>query len=269
LLGFELCVYRPRRFLSFDGPFAMKKSTPALLFALVIFSTGLNACKEEKFSLDSRGAGSLATCQAMGKKNRYEDMINCLEAFKSRAGGAESSATAELAIADAYFLKKDYLVAAEAYNGFIEAHGSHHKVPYAYYKSGLSYFRQTPKSVDRDQSQLDNAIKALGAVVNYYPGSPYANEASEAYKIARHKQAQKHFNIGRFYYRFHEYLAAVPRFEAVVTDFTNMGLDEESFYYLIASLKKTQQTDVAMRYFDVFKQHYPNSPYVKKTAGLF
>lgn len=211
----------------------------------------------------------MATCQAMGKKNKYDDMINCLEAFKSRAEGAELSAAAELSIADAYFLKKDYLVAAEAYNGFIEGHSSHPKVPYAYYKSGLSYFRQTPKSVDRDQSQLENAVKALGAVVNYYPGSPYAKEAAEAYKIARSKQARKNFTIGRFYYRFHEYLAAIPRFETVVTDFTNMGLDEESFFYLIASLKKTQQTDVAMRYFEVFKQHYPNSSYVKKIAGLF
>lgn len=223
-----------------------------------------------KFSLaDTRQFSGVNECLALGKKNKYEDAINCLEALKSRNVGQENSVSAELALADVYFLKKDFTVAAESYNTFIQEHPSHPKVPYAYYKSGLSYMRAMPKTIDRDQAQLDNAVKALGAVVNYYPGSPYTAEATVAYKQALLNQAKKHFYIGRFYYRYHEYLAAIPRFEAVITDYTNLGLDEQSFYYLIASLKRTKQDALAARYFDVFKQHYPNSSYVKKVAGLF
>lgn len=226
----------------------------------------LTACGGDgKFSLaKSTAASEISACLQKMKKKKYEDAIQCFEVYRSINLGSEQAALASLAIGDAYFLKKEYLVAAEAYNLFIEQHPNNSQVPYAYYRAGQCYLKEAPKSVDRDQAYVDSAIKALGAVVNYYPNSEYANIAAEYYREARSRLARRTFSIGRFYYKYGEYLAAIPRFETVLTDFPQLGLDEKSFYYLIQSFKKTAQQDLAAKYYDLFQQHFPQSDYVKK-----
>jgi outer membrane protein assembly factor BamD len=225
---------------------------------------------DQGFSLARSGqTQDLSECLALIKKKKHEKGIKCLEAYKSRHFGDSSAALADLAMADAYFDKKDWLVAAEAYNLFIESNPSHPKVAYAYLRSGMSYLKETPKAVDRDQDNLDNALKALAAVVDYYSFTPYAQEAKRHQDQARLKVAQKDFYVGRYYYKNREYLSAIPRFEEIVREYPLLGLDEKSFYYLICSLKKVEQTETALRYFDVFKQHFPDSVYIKRIAGIF
>lgn len=209
----------------------------------------------------------MSECLALLKKKKSDKAIKCFESYKSRNVGSSSAAVADLAIADAYFAKKDFLVAAEAYQVFIESYQHHESLPYAYYRAGLSYLRESPNAIDRDQNYLDSAVQYLGIVVKYYSNSSYYQMASESYDEARLKLAQRHFYIGRFYFRGKEFLAAIPRFQTIVTDFPKLGLDEQSFYYLITALAKTDQKDIASQYLEIFKTHYPESKFIKRTAS--
>lgn len=231
----------------------------------------LNACgKGGGVSLArSKKTQDMSACLALLKKKKHEKAIQCFEAFKSRHYGTTGAAMADLAVADAYFLKKDYLVAAEAYQIFLEANPYHPKIPYAYYKAGVSFLKDTPKTIDRDQTSLERAVQFLGTVLKYYGNTEYAKLARVYYDEARLKQAKKHFYVGRLYFRSKEYLAAIPRFQMIVTEFPKLGLDEKSFYYLITALKKTNQVELATQYFDIFKDHYPSSSYVKKISSIF
>lgn len=238
--------------------------------AVLVLPT-LSGCKDSKsFSLArSTSAKDMQECMGLVKKKKYEKSIKCFESYKSRHYGTSNAALADLAVADAYFLKKDYLLAAQSYRMFIEGNPYHEKIPYAYYKAGVSFLRENPKSIDRDQTNLENAVQYLGAVLKYYRNTEYAAVARKEYNAARLKQAEKHYYVGRFYFKTNEYLAAIPRFQTIVTDFNGLGLDEQSFYYLIKSLNKTGQKEVGRRYFEVFKESYANSPYVKKISSLF
>lgn len=251
----------------------MRANLRKILWVVVglTLTLGHVSCGGDKgFSLArSAQTQDLSECLALIKKKKHEKGIKCLESYKSRHFGDATAALADLAMADAYFDKKDWLVAAEAYNLFIESNPSHPKVAYAYLKSGVSYLKDSPKSVDRDQTSLDNSLKALGAVVDYYSFTPYAQEAKQYYDQARLKVARKDFYVGRYYYKNREYLSAIPRFEEIIREYPLLGLDEKSFYYLIRSLKEVEQTETAMRYFEVFKQHFPESDYVKRIAGIF
>lgn len=210
----------------------------------------------------------MTECLALLKKKKHDKAIKCFESFKSKHFGDAAAAMADLAVADTYFHKKDYLVAAEAYQIFIEANPYHEKLAYAYYRAGLSYLKESPHAVDRDQNYLDNAVQYLGIVNKYYSNSAYAQLAAEAYEEARLKQAKRHFYIGRFYMKQREYLAAIPRFQTIVTDYPKLGLDEESFYYLVKALHRTEQKELAAQYFEVFKTHYPESKLIKRIASI-
>lgn len=223
------------------------------------------------FSLARKGPKpDLARCEALSQKKKYEEAIKCFEVYKSREFGSTGAADADLAIADAYFRNKDYLVAAEAYNLFVQTYPRHERVSYAYLQSGMSYYKQIPKGIDRDFGSMDNAMSQFQTVLNYYPDSPYAEDARTYLALSQLKIAKKHFYIGRFYYRYNEYLAAIPRFEIIANDYPRVGLEEKTYYYLIRALKKTQQTELAERYFDIFKKFYPEKEKtIKKIAAIF
>jgi outer membrane protein assembly factor BamD len=258
----------------FSGRFMKSRHLSKLLLLLLLPATLLLChCSGDGkgFSLARKGPKpDLARCEALSQKKKYEEAIKCFEVYKSRDFGSTGAADADLAIADAYFHNKDYLVAAEAYNLFVQTYPRHERVPYAYLQSGMSYYKQIPKGIDRDFGSLDNAMSQFQTVLNYYSDSSYAEEARAHLTLAQLKIAKKHFYIGRYYYRYNEYLAAIPRFEIIANDYPRLGLEEKTYYYLIRSLKKTQQTELAMRYFDIFKKFYPEKEKtIKKIAAIF
>jgi outer membrane protein assembly factor BamD len=240
-----------------------------LFVSLFAFACG-GSDKSRSFSLGHKGGHDLNSCLALVKKKKSEDAVKCLEAYKSRNYGQEGAADADLAIADAYFTDKDWLVAAEAYNLFIETYPYHEKMGYAYYRSGVSYMKASPKSVERDQSYLEHASKSLGAVLDYYPNTPYASPAKAQYDLARYKLAKKQYIIGRFYFRNKQYLSSIPRFQTVITDYSQTRLSAPSFYYIVKAYRETEQTELAQRYFELYKRHNPDDmKTIKKMAALF
>ena len=241
---------------------------PLVLATLLNVSCGGDS---KGFSLAKHGPKpDLSRCQALSQKKKYEESIKCFEAYKSRDFGSTGTAGADLAIADAYFHNKDYLVAAEAYNLFTQSYPRHQSVPYAYVQSGLSYLKQSPKGIDRDFGSLDDAIAQFQTAIDYYPNSREAEHAHLYLNTTQLKIARKHFYIGRFYYRYNEYLAAIPRFETIANEYPRVGLEDKTYYMLIKSLRKTQQTELATRYFEIFKKFYPEkTKTIKEIASLF
>ncbi|MBU0504486.1 MAG: outer membrane protein assembly factor BamD [bacterium] len=245
----------------------MKNLSINISIIIALFSLSLlsSCATKEGFSLAQLNQEKdITECQLLLKKKKYKKALTCFEAVKSQHYGEAMGTRADLAIADTYFRKKEFEVAAEAYRLFIEAHPYHAKVAYAYYKAGISYLKQAPKGVDRDQSDLDSAIKLLETAVKYYGHTPYAKMAKPYYEEARLKQAKKHFYVGRFYYKNKEFLAAIPRFQTIITEYAKLGLDEQAFYYLIKALTNTEQKDLARKIRGVFEEHYPHSSYLKR-----
>lgn len=238
------------------------------LLALFLLATSCAGTKG--FTLAKSKEKDLNSCLELSRKKKHEQAIQCFEAYRSRHVGSAMAADADLAIADTYFAQKDHIVAAEAYNIFTESYPYHARAPYAYFQAGLSYLKQAPKTVDRDQAVLDDAMQNFTTVLNSYANSPYAADAKKYADVVRFKMAKKNYYVGRFYFKTREFLAAIPRFETVITEYPQLGLDDKSFYYLIKALKKTKQSEMAERYFEIYKRYYPDRmKTIKKMAALF
>lgn len=231
----------------------------------LLLSLFLGACGGSQRIPPATGAGAeLNWCLQLAAKKKYDQTINCLEAFKSRHPSSDEAAEADLMIGDSYFRQKEYLLAAETYKEFLKEYPYHPKADYAYYKSGLSYLNETPKSVGRDQQYLDLAVKSFELLVNYFPNSPYYRIGSEYYTQARTKQAKKNYRIGRFYYKYKEYRASLPRFEEIVRKYPGLGFDEKSFYYMTLACIKLNKLDEARQVAAVFEQRFPESSLLKR-----
>src|SRR5690348_13011873 len=74
------------------------------------------------------------------QKGNFEDAIAQWKKVKESYLSPELTARAEIGIADAYFLNKEYIEAAAAYEDFRKLHPSHERAGYALFRQGMSYY---------------------------------------------------------------------------------------------------------------------------------
>ena len=117
-----------------------------------------------------------------------------------------------------YYRGNLYDDAINALNRFIDLHPGNKNTPYAYYLKALCYYEQI-QDVRRDQKITEQALDALTEVVNRFPGSTYARDASLKLDLARDHLAGKDMDIGRYYENQQQYLAAINRFRRVVENY--------------------------------------------------
>ena len=114
---------------------------------------------------------------------------------------------------------------------FIALHPGNRSAPYAYYLISVCYFEQI-MDVGRDQSSTLNALNALQEVVNRYPESVYARDARIKIDMTRDQLAGKEMEIGRFYLKRNEHLAAINRFRNVIENYQTTSHTAEALYRL-------------------------------------
>ena len=249
----------------------MKKQL--LLFAAVIVVLVGSACGHRPYLSSSKTAeDAYEECHRFSESKDYEKANECFEVLKSRFGGSRAAYDADIEIGDNYFRKGDYLLAAETYIAFTKLHPSHEKAGYAYYRIGLCYLRENPKSIDRDQKYLETAIQYFELALPQASQAPQVSGdlkdlVREKWTEARSRIPRRHYYIGRFYHKTGEYRAAIPRFQEVVTNYSGLGLDEKSLFLMGDSYVHLSEKERALEILGVFEQHFPNSRYRKKLAS--
>lgn len=238
-----------------------------LVISLIATGSLLAACAPKPYLATAKNADEGYTeCHRYTEKKKYDKANECLELLRSRYRGHPIAVEAELEVADNHFREKDFLIAAEAYQSFTKLHPTYPKIDYVYYRIGLSYLRESPKALDRDQQYLDDALHWL-ELAEGFPESPYKEVIREKWREVRTRQAKRHFYVGRFYYRQEEYLAAIPRLEEVVTHYSELGFDERALYLLGRSFLGLDQKEKALEILSVFDQHFPQSPFRARLAN--
>jgi outer membrane protein assembly factor BamD len=204
----------------------------------------------------------------LSEKKKFAEAVECLEIFKSRFPESTYALDAELNIADNYYNKKDWLLAAESYKLYARLHPNSDKLDYAWYRAGLAYEKQLPKNVDRDQSHLPDAEEAFATVFRRYPESPYAKEAQAKYDEIKGRGAKKNMYVGKFYFRNGEYRAAIPRYLEVLQDYPGLGYDEEALYRLALAYHRLKIEDKAQGAAQLMVEKFPESKKTKKIVKI-
>jgi outer membrane protein assembly factor BamD len=194
------------------------------------------------------------------QKGRYEDAIAQWKKVKESYQSPELSARAEISIADAYFLNKDYIESAAAYEDFRKLHPAHEHSGYALYRQGLSHFNQI-SGIDTDQTPVKNALVTLESYVTRYPDGEYLAEVKEKIAACRDKQLQYEIYVGRFYLRTDKYPAAIGRFEEALRSFAGLPRLDEVLYNLGNAYRKAGQKSKSIEVFERLLKEFPVSKF--------
>jgi outer membrane protein assembly factor BamD len=199
------------------------------------------------------------------QKGDYEDAIAQWKKVKESYQSPELSAKAEINIADAYFLNKDFIEAAAAYEDFRKLHPKHERAEYALYRQAMSHFNQI-HSIDTDQTPLKNALITFESYVKLYPAGANRSEVNEKISECRDKQLQYEIYVGRFYLRTDKYAAAIGRFEEALKAFNGLARRDEVLYYLGLAYQEAGQQPKALEAFERIINDFPGSQFMSDAS---
>jgi outer membrane protein assembly factor BamD len=174
---------------------------------------------------------------------------------------------AQLMSAYALYQRNRYDESLVALDRFIQLHPGNRDAPYAYYLKALNFYEQIA-DVERDQRLTDQALKALEEVVRRFPESTYARDARIKIDLTRDHLAGKEMEIGRFYEKQQQPVAAINRFRRVIENYQTTTHVPEALHrltecYLAVGLREEAQTAAA-----VLGHNFPGSDWYGDSYAL-
>ena len=173
----------------------------------------------------------------------------------------------ELMSAYSYYKDNKYDDAINALDRFIQLHPGNPDAVYAYYLKGLCYYEQIV-DVGRDQEKTRLALTALEDLTQRFPGTPYARDAQLKADLTRDHLAGKEMDVGRYYLRKGQYIAAINRFRTVIEKYQTTShcpeaLERLTEAYMSLGITKEAQTAAAVLGFN-----YPGSEWYQNSYAL-
>lgn len=161
----------------------------------------------------------------------------------------------------------EYDKAILAAQRFISLHPGNRDVVYAYYIIAISYYEQI-SDIGRDQKITAEALRALSEVERRFPTSDYARDARLKINLTSDHLAGKEMEIGRYYLKQHEYLAAINRFRVVVEYFQTTTHVPEALHRLTECYVALGVIPEAQAAAAVLGHNYPGSDWYQDSYGL-
>lgn len=150
---------------------------------------------------------------------------------------------------------------------FIALHPGNASAPYAYYLIAMCYFEQIV-DVGRDQRLTELSLAALNDVAQRYPQSEYAKDARLKIDMTRDQLAGKEMEIGRYYLKQDEYLAAIGRFKRVIDYYQTTTHTPEALHRLVEAYAALGVTGEATQIASVLGYNYPGSEWYQESYQL-
>jgi outer membrane protein assembly factor BamD len=124
------------------------------------------------------------------------------------------------------------------------------------------------KEPARDQTATRKALTELKVLRQRYPDSPYAKQAENRIRIAEDVLAASEMNVGRYYQKQGNQVAAINRYRTVVSDYQTTAHVEEALYRLVEANMALGITPEAQTAAAVLGHNYPQSEWYKNSYAL-
>lgn len=167
----------------------------------------------------------------------------------------------------AYYRAGQYDDAVSAADRYLTLHPGTGEADLAQNIIGMSYYDQLldPK---RDQTYARRALNAYDTLLQRYPNSRYAAEAANRARILRDLLAASEMQVGRFYLRKNNYLAAINRFRTVVTNYQTTEQIEEALMRLTEAYMALGIVNEAQTAAAVLGHNFPDSKWYNHAYKL-
>ncbi|MBI2603282.1 MAG: outer membrane protein assembly factor BamD [Deltaproteobacteria bacterium] len=195
---------------------------------LLILSLHFVSCAEKQFNPDDP-QGSFAMAREPYDDENYEIAVKKLGEYKSRFPYSRFATEAELLIAHSYFEMGKYAEASVAYEHFVKLHPKHPELELALFRIGMSYWKDAPEEIDREQEFTKLALEKWERLLKEHPQTSYAAEARGFMTEGRRRIAESERFAARFYCKQGIWHSCAYRYLKILEHYPeNLELKEEA-----------------------------------------
>ena len=258
------CATRPPAARRVSAPFVAR----SLAVALVLVSVGACGTSDEKTDFVERPVEDLYNeAYNLAEGGSWKQAASLFDEVERQHPYSVWATKAQLMAAYSHYQVNEYDEALAALDRFIELHPGNRDIAYAYYLRALCFYEQI-SDVARDQSMTEDALEALQDVVKRFPDSSYARDARLKIDLTRDNLAGKEMDIGRWYQRQGEYLAAINRYRSVVEKYQTTVHVPEALHRLTESYLALGVVPEAQMAAAVLGHNYPDSEWYQDSYAL-
>jgi outer membrane protein assembly factor BamD len=168
----------------------------------------------------------------------------------------------------AYYSQDYYDDAISELDRFIKVYPNNINVDYAYYLLANSYY-ETIVDEKKDLESIINARKNFNILINNYPNTEYALDASFKMDLINDILASKEIYIGRYYLERKKWIPAINRFKTVVDDYDTTIYVEEALHRLVEVYYTIGLEEEAQKYAKILGYNYNSSKWYEKSYMVF
>ena len=250
----------------------LKLSRPISLLLAAAAFLPLTACahggKKADTAYVARDVSSLYTAAKRTMDGGdYEQAAKLFDEVERQHPYSVWARRAQLMSAFNYYLARKYQDAINSAQRFVTIHPGNSEAPYAQYLIGMSYYQQID-DVTRDQTTTQQASDSFGELIRRYPQTRYAADARVKLDLIKDHLAGKEMEVGRFYQRSGQWLAATYRFRSVVDQYQTTTHTPEALERLVECYLALGVPDEAQKAGAVLGRNYPESYWYRQSLKL-
>ncbi|MGE0856045.1 MAG: outer membrane protein assembly factor BamD [Hyphomicrobiaceae bacterium] len=208
-----------------------------------------------------------AAADSLMSRGKYEAAAKKFEDLDRDHPYAPEARRAIVMAAYAYYKAGKLPEAIASAERYTTMHPGTKEAALAHHIIASSYFDEmgTP---NRDQSSTKKALVQLKKLKAQYPDSEYALKADNRIRLAEDTLAASEMEVGRYYQKRSNHVAAINRFKAVVTEYQTTAHVEEALArlvecYMALGIRQEAQTAAA-----ILGHNFPNSRWYKDSYAL-
>jgi outer membrane protein assembly factor BamD len=208
-----------------------------------------------------------ADADGLMSRGKFEDAAKKFEDVDREHPYSPEARRAIVMAAYSYYKAGKLPEAIASAERYTTMHPGTKEAPLAHHIIASSYFEQM-REANRDQDATRKALAELKTLKTRYPDSTYAQQADNRIRIAEDTLAAQEMEVGRYYEKRKNYVAAINRFKTVVSDYQTTAHVEEALYRLTAAYMSLGIASEAQSAAAVLGHNFPNSRWYKDSYAL-
>jgi outer membrane protein assembly factor BamD len=236
--------------------------------ALGVLVTGCASKKKDEIEFIARDVDTLYNLAAdLMEKRQFRQAALVFDEVERQHPFSSWARRAQLMSAFANYRAREYEEAIQSAQRFLALHPGNKDAPYAYYIVAMSHYEQIT-DVRRDQKTTERAFAAMNEVIRRFPNSDYAADARLKVDFVRDHLAGKDMEIGRYYQKQGNFIAAVIRFRTVVERYDTTTHTAEALHRLTECYLALGMREEAKRSAAVLGHNYPGSKWYERAFTM-
>ena len=173
-----------------------------------------------------------------------------------------------LMAAYSYYVQDYYSDVISELERFLKVYPYHQNLDYVYYLLGITYYEQIVDE-KKDTQSIIIAKETFEKLIEKYPNSDYAIDASYKMDLIEDILASKEIYIGRYYFEKKKWIPAINRFKTVLDKYDDTIYTEEALHRLVEVHYTIGLKEEAKKYAKLLGYNYQSSKWYEKTYKIF